>query len=309
MDYRKLGNTGLKVSEIGLGCNNFGWWADEAASIAVANRAFDLGVNLFDTADMYDTGRSEEFLGKALKDKRHQVIIATKFCAPMGKGPNDGGGSRYYIMKAVEASLRRLQTDHIDLYQFHRPDPSTPIEETLRALDDLVHSGKVRYIGCSNLAAWQLSDALWTSRLYNLASFVTNQVRYNLFMRQVEAELVPCCLAHGVGIIPWGPLQGGFLTGKYRQGEKAPADSRLSKPMALYDGVISDVNYSRVVKLEAFAKERGHTVAELALAWLLSRPYVPTVIPGAKKPEQVNANVAASGWKLTAEDVAKIEAI
>ena len=309
MEYRKLGNSGLKVSEISLGGNNFGWYADEPTSNAVINHALDTGINYIDTADSYDKGRSEEFIGKALRGRRSQVIIATKFFLPMGEGPNDRGGSRYYIMRAVEASLRRLQTEYIDLYQMHRPDSTTPIEETLRALDDLVRAGKVRYIGCSNYAAWQLSDALWTSSVNHLHSFLTVQSRYNILDRQIEAELVPCCQSHSIGVIPWGPLAGGFLTGKYRKGEKAPSDARLSKPHALYDSVFTEANWSKLAKLEAFASERGHTVGELAIAWLLSKPYVSTVIAGAKKPEQVSANIAAGKWKLTAEEAARVDDI
>ncbi|MEE8471708.1 MAG: aldo/keto reductase [Dehalococcoidia bacterium] len=309
MEYRSLGSSGLKVTEIGLGGNNFGWWADERSSIAVIDHALDMGINYIDTADAYDRGNSEEFVGKAVKSKRAQVIIATKFGLPMGEAPNERGGARHYIMKAVDASLRRLQTDYIDVYQMHRPDPTTPLEETLRALDDLVRAGKVRYVGCSNFAAWQLSDALWTSRTGNLQSFVTVQTRYNILERQIEAELVPCSQAHGVGVIPWGPLGGGFLTGKYRQGEKAPPDARLSEPSSLYDSVKTPANWAKLAKLESFATDRGHTVGELAIAWLLARPWVSTVIAGARKPDQVTANAAAAEWKLTAGDMAEVEAI
>jgi len=228
MEYRKLGNSGLKVSELGLGANNFGWWIDEKRSKEVIYHAIDRGINFIDTADMYDRGTSEEIIGKALKGKRHNIIIATKFSSKMGDGPNDHGGSRYYIMKAIEASLRRLQTDYIDLYQMHNPDPETPIEETLRALNDLIQEGKVRYIGCSNFSAWQLTDALWTSRINNLNPFITIQTKYNLFERQIEQEIVPCCQAHGIGIIPWGPLAGGFLTGKYHPNEE-PSKTTSSK--------------------------------------------------------------------------------
>ncbi|MBI4289312.1 MAG: aldo/keto reductase [Chloroflexi bacterium] len=309
MEYCKLGNSGLKVSRISLGGNNFGWYADEPASNAVINHALDMGINYIDTADMYDRGRSEEFIGKAVKGKRSQVIVATKFANPMGDGPNEKGGSRYYVMRAVEASLRRLQTDYIDLYQMHRPDPTTPIEETLGALDDLVRAGKIRYVGCSNFAAWQLSDALWTSKVNRLPSFAIVQTRYNVLERQIETDIVPCCRAHNVGVIPWGPLAGGFLTGKYRKGEKAPADARLSKPNALYDSVFTESNWDRLAKLETFASERGHTVGDLAIAWLLSRPWVSTVIAGARKAEQVTANVAAAEWKLTAAEAAEVDSI
>jgi len=309
MEYRRLGNTGLKVSEVGLGGNNFGWWADEQTSVTVINHALDIGVNFIDTADVYDRGHSEEFVGKAVKDKRSQVVIATKFANPMAEGPNERGGSRYYIMKAVEASLKRLQTDYIDLYQMHLTDPTTPIEETLRALDDLVKAGKVRYIGCSNFAAWQLCEALWTSRANNLNSFVTVQPQYNLLDRRIERELVPCCQAYDIGVIPYSPLASGFLTGKYRKGEELPADARLSAPNPAFQRIFTDANWDKLAKLEAFATGHGHTMGELAIAWLLSKPYISTVIAGARKTEQVSANVAAGEWKLTAEETAEVDSI
>jgi aryl-alcohol dehydrogenase-like predicted oxidoreductase len=309
MEYRRLGNSGLRVSELGLGANNFGWWADEQTSIAVINHALDMGINYIDTADMYDRGRSEEFVGKALKGKRANVIIATKFATPMGEGPNDKGGSRHYIMKAVEASLKRLQTDYIDVYQMHNPDTETPIEETLYALDDLVHAGKVRYIGCSNFAAWQLCEALWTSTANHLHSFVTVQVRYNVLERSIETELVPCCRKYGIGVIPWGPLAGGFLTGKYQQGEQAPADARLAKPVGIYSHIFTDDNWNKLSKLKAFAAKRGHTVAELAIAWLRAKPWITSVIAGARTVEQLSANLPAMQWKLTEDEIAEVDAI
>jgi len=309
MEYRRLGNTGLKVSEVGLGGNNFGWWADEQTSVTVINHALDIGVNFIDTADVYDRGHSEEFVGKAVKDKRSQVVIATKFANPMAEGPNERGGSRYYIMKAVEASLKRLQTDYIDLYQMHLTDPTTPIEETLRALDDLVKAGKVRYIGCSNFAAWQLCEALWTSRANNLNSFVTVQPQYNLLDRRIERELVPCCQAYDIGVIPYSPLASGFLTGKYRKGEELPADARLSAPNPAFQRIFTDANWDKLAKLEAFATGHGHTMGELAIAWLLSKPYISTVIAGARKTEQVSANVAAGEWKLTPEEATEVDSI
>lgn len=309
MEYRKLGNSGLKVSEIGLGGDTFGRWADEQTSIAIINHALDLGINFIDTADVYGgRGQSEEFIGKVVKGKRSQVFIATKFRTAMGEGPNEGGGSRHHIMSAVDASLRRLNTDHIDLYQIHSPDSTTPIEETLRALDDLVHAGKVRYIGCSNFAAWQLCEALWISKVNNLHSFVTEQPQYNLIDRHIEQDLVPCCQTYGIGVIPYYPLAAGFLTGKYRRGEAPPAGSRFNSEPS-YTQILSDANFDKLDKLQTFASQRGHSVTELAIAWLLSHPWVSTVIPGATKIEQVSANVTAVEWKLTANEVAQLEKI
>lgn len=309
MEYRNLGRSGLKVTEIGLGGNNFGWYADEKTSIAVIHHALDLGVNYIDTADMYDRGNSEAFIGKALRGKRSRVIIATKFGHPMGDGPNEKGGSLYYMKRAIEDSLKRLQTDYIDLYQIHVPDPTTPIEETLRAFNDLVRSGKVRYIGCSNFAAWQLCEAFWTANGCNLPSFVTVQSRYNILEREIEKELVPCCQAYNIGVIPWGPLSGGFLTGKYSKGMKPKLYGRQPKPPPLYDPVFLDTNWDKLVKLEHFAVECGHKLADLAIAWLLAKPYVSTVIAGVRKKEQVSANVAAAEWRLTAEEIKEVESI
>ncbi len=311
MEFRNLGNSGLRISVVGLGGNNFGWYIGEQESISVINAALDAGINFIDTADVYDNGTSEICVGKAVRGKRDRVIIATKFGNRMGKGPNERGGSRYYIMQAVEASLRRLQTDYIDLYQMHSPHPTTPLEETLRALDDLVRSGKVRYIGCSNFAGWQLGDALWTSRLLNLNSFITVQTRYNLLDREIEAELVPACQAHKIGVIPWGPLAGGFLTGKYRPGEKGPADGRLSNkmPTPIYEGLLNEANWAKLARWEEYAKARGHSMGELAIAWLLGKPWISTVIAGVKRPEQVAPNVAAAEWKLTPKEVAEVDAL
>ncbi len=307
MEYRRLGNSGLKVSEIGLGGNTFGWNINEQDSVNLIRHALDQGINYIDTADFYCEGVSEEFVGKAIAGKRSQVILATKFGLRISEGPNAEGGSRYYIMKAIDASLKRLKTDYVDLYQMHRPDPTTPIEETLRALDDLVRAGKARYIGCSNFAAWQLCEALWTSRHNNLESFVTVQVRYNLLDRRIEQELMPCCRSYSVGVIPWGPLAHGFLSGKYRRGEKIPAGSRLENPPPIYSDVISEVNFDKLAKLETFAKNHGHSVTELAVAWLLSHSWLTTVIAGTTAMEQVSNNIDAAGWKLTAEEVAQID--
>jgi len=318
VEYRNLGRSGLKVSVIGMGSHYFGWLQDEATSIAIINRAISEGITFIDTANVYDMGRSEEFVGKAIKGRRSEVVVATKFGWPMGGGPsgapvdvrlNERGGSRHHVMRAVEASLMRLNTDYIDLYQMHVPDPTTTIEETLRAMDDLVRAGKVRYIGCSNFAGWQLSEALWTSRVNNLHSFVTVQPLYNLLQRQIERELVPCCEAHGIGVIPWGPLAGGFLTGKYRRDQPPPGDTLLAtRPMA-YAGIMTDINWAKLAKLEAFAVRRGHTVGELAIAWLLAHPWLCTVIAGASRPDQLQEHVAAAAWKLNTEDIAELDKI
>lgn len=309
MEYRRLGNSGLKVSAIGLGGNNFGARANEETSLTVINRALEMGINFIDTADMYSQGRSEELIGKALKGKRSRVFIATKFGHPRTVGSDQQGGSRSYLMKAAEASLRRLNTDYIDLYYFHAPDPETPIQETLKALDDLVRAGKVRYIGCSNFAAWQLCEALWTSRLNNLESFIAIQSRYNLLDRSIEREVVPCCQKYSIGVVPWGPLASGFLTGKYHSGREIPAGTRLSNPSAIYEDITTEANFSKLARFEAFAGERGHSVGELAIAWLLSHPWLGSVIAGAMNGEQLTANIAAADWKLTAEDLAQLNKI
>jgi aryl-alcohol dehydrogenase-like predicted oxidoreductase len=309
MEYRRLGRSGLKVSEIGLGGNNFGGRADEESSLNIINHALEMGINFVDTADMYAQGRSEELVGKAVNGKRSQVVIATKFGYPGSVGPSEQRGSRNYILRAVDASLRRLNTDYIDLYYIHYPDSETPIEETLRALDDLVRTGKVRYIGCSNFAAWQLCEALWTSKLNNLESFVTVQSKYSLLDRSIERELVPCCQNYNTGVVPWGPLASGFLTGKYHRGQEVPIGARLANPPSIYRDVLTDANFDKLAELETFAGERGHSVAELAIAWLLSHPWLGSVIAGAMNIEQLSASVASADWKLTMEDIIELDKI
>lgn len=309
MEYRRIGTSGLKVSQVGLGGNNFGGRANEQSSINVINYALDMGINFIDTADSYAKGHSEELVGKAVKGKRSQVIIATKFGNPRTVGVNKQLGSRSHIMLALEDSLRRLGTDYIDLYYLHYPDPATPIEETLRALDDLVRAGKVRYIACSNFTAWQLSDALWTSKFNKLESFIAVQVKYNLLERNIEQELVPCCQTYGVGIIPWAPLAGGFLTGKYQRGREIPAGTRFANPPSTYRDFMTDGNFDRLTKLEVFAVERGRSIGELAVAWLLSHPWLGSVIAGAMNVEELSANVAAANWKLTTEDTVQLDKI
>ena len=307
MEFRSVGRSGLQVSVAGLGCNNFGGRIDLDATSAVVDAALDAGITLFDTADIYGGGHSEEFLGRALGAHRAEVIVATKFAMPMGDGPYAAGGSRRYVMRAVEASLRRLGTDYIDLYQMHAPDPTTPIEETLDALTDLVHQGKVRYLGSSNFSGWQIADADWTSQTRGLARFACAQNEWSLLRRAVEREVVPACKRFEASLLPYFPLAGGALTGKYRRGEPAPAGTRLVAD----NGTrwLTDANFARIEALEKFASEHGHTVGELALAWLASQRVVCSVIAGATRPEQVRQNVAALEWRLSRDDRNAIDAL
>jgi aryl-alcohol dehydrogenase-like predicted oxidoreductase len=308
MESKLLGRSGLRVSVVGLGCNNFGQRCDQAQTRAVVAKALDLGVTLFDTADVYGGGGvSEEFLGKALEGRRPDVIVATKFGMPMGPGDLKRGGSRRWIMQAAENSLRRLGTDYIDLYQIHFPDAQTPIEETLRALDDLVRAGKVRYLGCSNFAGWQVVEAAWTAKSASLSPFVSAQNFYNLLERNVEKELVPACNAYGLGVLPYFPLASGLLTGKYQRGQAAPAGTRLAAPR--FAGALSDKNFDKVEKLAALAADAGHSLLELAIGWLASQSHVSSVIAGATKPEQVEQNVRAGEWKLSAAELAKVNEV
>ncbi len=308
MQYRILGNTGMKVSVIGLGANNFGGRNDEQSSFRVLDQALDLGVNFIDTADYYNLGKSEQAIGNWLDGRRDRVVIATKFVMAMDDYPNSRGASRYHIFNAVEDSLRRLRTDHIDLYQVHWPDPDTPIEQTLRALDDLVKQGKVRYFGSSNFSALQLSEALWTSRYFNLNGLVSEQCYFNLLVRGVEREVVPYCSANGLSVIPYFPLESGLLTGKYRRNAPIPEGTRMASG-EFYQRSMTDENFDKVEKLSAFAEERGHTMGELALTWLLAKPAVCSVIAGASGPGQVVQNVAAADWTLTPDDLKAIDEI
>ena len=310
MEYRNLGRSGLQVSTIGLGCNNFGMRADKDQSAAVVQKALDSGITFFDTADIYGGGgRSEEFLGAALGEKRQSVVVATKFVGPMGEGQLMRGASRRYVFQAVEASLRRLGTDYIDLYQIHFPDTTTPIEETLRALDDLVHQGKVRYVGCSNFSGWQVVEAQWITRTEHLAPVISAQNEYNLLDRRIEREVVPACNAYGLGVLPYFPLASGFLTGKYRPGEPPPPGTRIAAWGARGEAILSDRNFEILKGLEEFAQVRGKSVLELAIGWLVSQPHVGSVIAGATKPEQVEQNVAAADWRLTTEEMSEVDSI
>ncbi len=314
MDYRRLGNSGLQVSLAGLGTNNFGMRLDYEQSAAVVEAALDAGINFFDTADIYGGGRSEEYLGRALGSRREDVLIATKFAMPVGDGPFTRGGSRHYIERAVAASLARLGTDYIDVYQMHQPDPDTPIEETLEALSDLVHRGVVRYIGHSNFSGWQIANADWVSRSRGLARFVSAQNEWSLLQRKVEAEVMPACREFGLGQLPFFPLASGFLTGKYRRGEPLPEGTRLAAWQqampARIDALTADSNFDLLEALERYAAERGRTILDLALSWLASDPAVSSVIAGATKPEQIEANVASTlAWRLSAEEFAAVDAI
>jgi len=310
MLYRSLGPSGLKVSIIGLGTNRFGSaGVPEEAVRNIIDYAQEVGINHLDSANAYQGGRSEETLGKALKGRWDKFVLATKVFHSVGEGPNDKGASRYHILNQVENSLRRLQSDHIDLYYLHRPDPATPIEESLRALDDLIHTGKVRYVGCSNYAAWQLAHANLLAELKGWTKFVVIQSEYNLLNRNVEREVLPYCRAHNVGFVPYFPLAGGFLTGKYKRGQPAPPGSRGEGSLYVQGFMGNAANYDRIEKLEAWATAQGRGLNELAQAWLLAQPQVCSVISGATKLEQVQANVKAAEWALTEEDVKAVNEI
>ena len=308
METRNIGNSGLRVSAVGLGCNNFGRALDTEAARKVVHAALDHGITLFDTADIYgERGGSETQLGELLGPRRKDIVLATKFGMPMSETKT--GASRHYIMEAVEDSLRRLKTDWIDLYQLHQPDPKTPIEETLRALDDLVHAGKVRYIGCSNLKAWQVVDAAWIAQVKNLHSFISAQDEYSLLVRGVEAELIPALESRGMGLLPYFPLASGLLTGKYKQDADAPKGTRMAAIKRLADRFMTEENWKTVDALQAFCDARGRGLLELAFSWLLAQPCLSSVIAGATRPEQIEANVKAAGWKLSAEELAEIDRI
>jgi aryl-alcohol dehydrogenase-like predicted oxidoreductase len=309
MQTRKLGATGLDVSVVGLGTNNFGGRADQQASRRVIDKALDCGITLIDTADSYgNLGGSEEILGRVLGPRRKDVVLATKFGLAMGDA-DKRGASRRYIMQAVEASLRRLKTDWIDLYQLHRPDAQTPIEETLRALDELIRAGKVRFIGCSNLSAAQLEDALTVAQQHGLASFATCQDEYNLLSRGLEKDRALVMRRHGLGLLPYVPLASGLLTGKYRHDAPLPPGTRLANSARHGGRVLNERNWRVVEALGAFAAARGHTLLELAMSWLASQPFISSIIAGATRSEQVEQNITAVGWELSAADLAEIDRI
>lgn len=306
---RRLGNSGLAVSVVGLGTNNFGMKLDLEQSRAVVHAALDHGITLFDTSDSY--GDSEQRLGEILQGRRDDVVIATKFGSDVRRLGQDNGadwgarGSRRYVRRAVENSLRRLRTDWIDLYQMHRPDPATPIEETLTALDDLVREGKVRYLGSSNFSGFQVADAEWTARTRQVERFISAQNEYSLLERGIETDLVPALRHYRIGLLPFFPLASGLLTGKYRRGEAAPAGSRIQAWNR--ESVLTDQNFDVLEKLEAFAAERGITLLDVAIGGLAAQPAVSCVIAGATSPEQVAANVRAGEWTPTTEDLEEID--
>jgi aryl-alcohol dehydrogenase-like predicted oxidoreductase len=304
MEYRQLGRSGLTVSAVGLGCNNFGMRIDEEASAAVVQQSLESGITFFDTAEMYGGGKSEEFLGVALGKRRDEVLIATKFGGPKGPGPSQAPGSRRNAIRACEDSLRRLGTDYIDLYYQHYPDPLTPIDETLEALTDLVGQGKVRYVASSNVVGWQIADADHLAADGGLQRFTGCQIEWSLLNRAVETEIVPACRHFDLGIVPYFPLASGLLTGKHKRGEPFAADSRMSAPY--FAAAATDENWDRIERLTKVAEGRGHTILELAVCWLLSQDGVSSVLTGATKPEQVVANVAASEWRLSSDELAAV---
>jgi aryl-alcohol dehydrogenase-like predicted oxidoreductase len=305
MIYKKMGKTGLKVSQICLGSMNYGDTVSEDESTRIIRDAMDLGVNFIDTADMYVGGKSEEIIGKALKGNRDSVVIATKVCGKSGPGPNDLGLSRKHIMQAVEGSLKRLQTDYIDVYYTHTPDYDTPIEETLRAFDDLIHQGKVRYIGCSNFAAWQLCKALWTSDLYKLARFECIEPPYNLLTRDIEMELIPLCQSEEIGICVYNPLAGEMLTGLHEFG-KPPVEGRFTHKLmgpGYMERYWSEMNFKAVDRFKQAAKDRGCTLAQFAIAWILNNDAITSVLSGTTAVKQLSENIAATDITLSAKEL------
>ena len=310
MELRNLGCSGLRVSLVGLGCNNFGMRLDANQTADVVNAALDAGITLFDTADMYGgRGDSERFLGEALGTKRSEIVLASKFGMAMDDEGIKIGAARRYIMQAVEDSLSRLGTDWIDLYQLHQFDPLTPIDETLRALDDLIRDGKVRYVGSSNLPAWRSTEAEFIARELGTNKFISCQEEWNVLNRAIERDVVPMMEAYGLGMLPYFPLASGLLTGKYKK-DSMPEGARLTDmPRFANRGYVTDENFAKVGKLEAFAEERGHSLLELAFSWLAAQKVTGSVIAGATKPEQIQSNVAAASWKITADDLARIDEI
>ncbi len=309
MEYRKMGETGLKVSEICMGTMTFGTGADEAEAKRMVDMAIDVGINFFDTANSYGGGQSEISLGKAIKGKRDDLIVATKFFNPMGTGPNDSGMSRLHIMQAIESSLNRLQLDHVDLYYMHHVDVQTPLEEMLRSLDDLVRQGKVRYTACSNYQAWRLTKALWLSDRHNLARFECYQPQYSLVVRDIEQELIPVCRHEGLGVVVWSPLGGGFLSGKYKPGERVLEGTRSGDAWAYPEAFFAANADETLQTLIDVAGELGHTPAQVAVRWCLERPAITSVIVGARTADQLSDNLQAANFRLEGQALERLNAV
>jgi len=311
MKYRHVGNSGLEVSEIGLGANSFGepGRRDASESAFIIHAAIDLGINFIDTSNVYAQGKSEEYIGQSLAGRRDEMLVATKFGSRRVHGPNNFGGSRKFVMNAIEASLHRLQTDYIDLYMIHRPDTRMPLAETLRAMDDLVRQGKVRYVGCANFEAWRMVDGLWVSREMGLEKFISSQFAYSMLNRSAEPEMMAASRAHGIGVIPYLPLAAGLLSGKVTATQSPVAGTRMAIETGTADRWITSDNLAMVAKLDDWARERDHTVLERAFAWLLADPAVATVIAGASSPEQIAQNAAAADWELTPSERTEVTGI
>lgn len=310
MEYRKLGRSGVSVSRLCLGTMMFGGQADDAESARIMHRAIDLGINFFDTANMYNAGESERVVGRAIAERRGQIVLATKGRQPMGSGVNDRGASRVHLMRELDASLRRLGTDYIDLYYVHTPDYETPIEETLRALDDMVRSGKVHYLGCSNFRAWRLCEALWTSDRCNLHRFVCVQPLYNIVNRDIEVEMLPLCREHGVGVVTYSPLARGILTGKYRPGEAPPEGSRASrKDKRMHEAEWRDESLAVAQRLGEHCRAKNAATSAFALAWCLAGRNITSVIVGPRTLEQFEDNVRCLDVTITPEDEAFVDSL
>ena len=305
MQYRHLGRAGIKVSPVCLGTMMFGGQTDEAESTRIMHKALDQGINFFDTANMYSGGESEVVVGRAIADRRDRVVLATKGSQPMGKGPNDAGGSRMHLMRQLEASLQRLGTDCVDIYYYHAPDDETPIEETLRAMDDMVRQGKTHYIACSNFRAWRLCEALWKSDRLNLHSFACVQPLYNIVNRDLEVELFPLCREHGIGVVSYSPLARGILTGKYKLGEAFPQGSRASRnDPRMLQAELRDASLEIAAKIPQYCRTKGVKPSQFALAWCLANPMLTSVIIGPKTMEQFEDNLACLDVNITEEDEA-----
>jgi aryl-alcohol dehydrogenase-like predicted oxidoreductase len=309
MDYRRMGRTGLKVSEICLGTMTFGHGTDQAEADKMVDLAFAAGVNFFDTANAYGNGQSEVILGKALKGRRKEAVIATKVFNPMGSGPNDSGMSRLHIMRAIEESMTRLQTDYVDIYYIHHVDTQTPLEEMLRAFDDLVHQGKVRYIACSNYEAWRMMEALWISECRGLARFECYQPQYSLVVRDIEEEIIPVCQLKGVGVVVWSPLAGGYLAGKYKPGQRSVEGARSDEGWAFPQRYFAANADATLAVLLEVAEQLGRSAAQVAVRWVLEQPAITSAIVGARTLEQARDNLLAGGWRLPADALDRLNQV